>query len=276
MTQTVVVVCALGSAMAAASSTVLQHHTARRAPKRTASGLRLLLHLMASPPWLVGLLLAGIGLALHAVALAGGRLAVVQPLLVCGILFALPASIVLEGRRPSGSEGGWAVTLVVGLAAFLLIAHPSGGTVSTDADVLAWTTVAGAGAMVTAAVIGFRWAQYRAVLLAIAAGLGYGVAAALLKQTAAIAGSGIGAVLVDWPIYALVGVGACAIALTQLAYRAGSLAESLPVLTITDPASSIVIGALAFHETLAHSATAVSLEIAAFAVMGLASARLAR
>lgn len=276
MTQTVVVICALGSAMAAASSTVLQHHTARRAPKRKGAGARLLAHLLASPRWLLGLLLAGVGLGLHAVALTGGRLAVVQPLLVCGLLFALPASIVLEGGRPSRSEAGWAVALVSGLAVFLLIAHPRGGTVSADVDVLAWTTTTGAAAIIAAALCGARWERRRALFLAIAAGLGYGVAAALLKQTAALAGSGVGAVLGGWPIYALATVGAFAVALTQLAYRAGPLPESLPALTITDPASSILIGALAFHENLAHSATAVTLEIVAFAVMGVASARLAR
>src|SRR6185437_312648 len=99
--------------------------------------------------------------------------------------------------------------------------------------------------------------RYRAVLLATASGVGCGIAAALLKQTAAIAAGGFVAVVVDWPVYALIIVGAVAIALTQLAYRAGPLKESLPPLTIADPATSIMIGALAFHEQLAHSAPAI-------------------
>jgi hypothetical protein len=215
-------------------------------------------------------------LGLHAVALAGGRLAVVQPLLVSGLLFALPVSMALEGRRPSAAESGWALALVGALAIFLLVAHPSGGSVSTDTDVLALTTLAGSAAIVAASAWAFRRQRYRTVVLATGAGLGYGVAAALLKQTTAIAAGGAKAVVVGWPVYALIAVGAGAIALTQLAYRAGPLAKSLPALTIADPTSSIVIGALVFRESLAHSAVAVTIEVAAFGVMGLGSTRLAR
>lgn len=276
MTELVVVSSALGSACAAAGSTVLQHRTARHAPQKHAAGVRLLVHLVAHPAWLTGLVLAAVGLGLHAVALTGGRLAVVQPLLVCGLLFALPLSMLVEHRRPSHTEIAWAGALVAALAVFLLVAHPSAGIVSIDADVLAWTTAAGGGAIVIASMLAWRFHRYRAVLLATASGVGYGIAAALLKQTAAIAAGGFVAVVVDWPVYALIIVGAVAIALTQLAYRAGPLKESLPPLTIADPATSIMIGALAFHEQLAHSAPAIAIEVAAFIVMGAASARLAR
>jgi drug/metabolite transporter (DMT)-like permease len=262
--------------MAAAASSVLQHRSARKAPERHAAGFRLLAHLAGNPVWLLGVLFAAVGLALHAVALAGGRLAVVQPLLVCGLLFALPVSVALEGRRLSPAEGGWALALVAGLAAFLLVARPSGGVVSVDADVLAWITGVGVAAMAVVGYSGMRWRRLRAPLVAVAAGLGYGITAALLKQTAAVASHGISNIFADWPVYVLIAVGGTAIGLTQVAYRAGPLAESLPVLTVTDPASSILIGALAFHEKLSSSALAVAVELAAFVVMGIASAKLAR
>ena len=82
---------------------------------------------MTRPAWIAGLLTAGVGLVLHAVALAHGQLAVVQPLLVSGMLFALPVSALLERRRPSGVEWLWALILVAGLAAFLVAARPSAG-----------------------------------------------------------------------------------------------------------------------------------------------------
>ena len=47
---------------------------------------------------------------------ANGQLALVQPLLISGVLFALPLSAVLEGRRPSGREWLWALIVVAGLA----------------------------------------------------------------------------------------------------------------------------------------------------------------
>lgn len=277
MTQVVVVGCALGSAMAAAASSVLQHRTARKTARRDTAGIRLLARLVAHPLWLLGLVIAGIGLGLHAVALSRGRLAVVQPLLVSGLLFALPASVVLEGRRPSVRDGVWATALVGALVVFLLTARPGGGTGRAHSDVLVLATAAGGAAMTLVAWCGSRLRRHRAALLATAAGIGYGVAAALLKQSTVIAGSsGLGAVLADWSLYLLIVVGAMAIALTQLAYRAGPLAESMPALTVVDPASAIFIGALAFHEELAHSPTAVVIELATFVVMGVASARLAR
>ena len=276
MTQPVVVVYALGSALAAACASVLQHRGTHKVGRRHGSGLRLLLHLMANPPWLIGLLVAGVGLVLHAIALGGGRLAVVQPLLVSGVLFALPASALLEGRRPSFGEIRWAAALVIALSAFLIFANPKGGTDSAGSGVLGVTTAAGAAVMVIVALGVRRLRRYAAASMAVAAGLGYGVTAALLKETTAVAGRGISAVFVNWPVYAMVAVGALAIALNQLAYRAGRLAESLPALTISDPASSIVIGALAFHEVVAHSALDLAVELASFVVMGLASERLSR
>ena len=276
MTEAVVVASALGSAMAAASSSVLQHRSARKAPAVHARAGRLLGHLATRPDWLLGLVFAAVGLGLHTYALAGGRLAIVQPLLVCGVLFALPASVALEGRRPSATQWLWGVALLAGLLVFLLTARPSPGRVSIDADVLAVTTAVGVVVAGAVALIGLRWPHgHQAALLATAAGIGYGLVAALLKQNAALAANGPAAVLGDWPLYVLLAVGAVTLSLTQHAYRAGPLSGSLPALTVSEPAASVAIGALAFHEHLAHSPGAVLLEALAFAVMGLATARLA-
>lgn len=276
MTEAVVVASALGSAMAAASSSVLQHRSARKAPAVHARAGRLLGHLLTRPGWLLGLVFAGIGLGLHAYALAGGRLAIVQPLLVCGVLFALPASVALEGRRPSGTQWLWGVALLAGLMVFLLTARPSPGRVSIDADVLAGTTAVGVVVAGALAVVALRWPHgHQAALLATAAGIGYGLVAALLKQNAALAVNGPVAVLSDWPLYVLLAIGGVTLSLTQHAYRAGPLSGSLPALTVSDPASSVAIGALAFHEHLAHSPVAIGLEVLAFVVMGVATARLA-
>ena len=276
MTSALVVGCALGSAMAAAASSVLEHRAARRAPGRASTVFRLLGHLVVRPSWLIGLGLAGVGLGLHAIALSGGKLAVVQPLLVSGVLFALPASLVLEGRKPSARQQGWAAALVIGLATFLLTARPTAGASRIHGVALAATTAIGLAAMAVITSGTLLVPRYRPVLLAVAAGLGYGVAAALLKQTTALAASGAAVLVGSWPLYALVGVGTIAIGLNQVAYRAGPLTASLPALTITDPATSIVIGALAFHEDVAHSGGAIVVELMSFVVMGVATARLAR
>jgi drug/metabolite transporter (DMT)-like permease len=275
MTETGIVVIALASALAAATSGVLQHHCARRAPHDQTH--RLLGHLLTRPAWITGLVAAGIGLVLHALALAAGQLAVVQPLLISGILFALPLSALLERRRPSGREWMWAVILVGGLAVFLLAAHPRPGRVSLDADVLAWATVSGLVVVAVLALLGMRWQHGHApALLGTAAGIGYGVVAALLKETTTVARSGLVNVLTDWPLYAMIAMGAASLALTQMAYRAGPLARSMPALTIADPAASVALGALAFQERLASGPLPVSTEMAGFVLMTFAAIQLAR
>jgi drug/metabolite transporter (DMT)-like permease len=270
-----VVATALGSALAAATSSVLQHRSARRAPHDTTH--RLLGHLLTHPIWIAGLLAASVGLVLHAFALANGQLALVQPLLISGVLFALPVSAILEGRRPSGREWLLALAVVAGLAAFLIAARPAVGRVTLDADVLAWTTVGGAIVVAGLALVGLRWPHGHApALLGAAAGIGFGIAAALLKQTTAVAQSGAVTLFTDWPVYALLGMGGAALAITQMAYRAGPLAHSMPALTVTDPAASVLVGALAFKESLSTSPTAIALQLIGCVAVAAAVAQLAR
>lgn len=276
MSEVAVVAIALASALAAATSSILQHHSARRAPDGRTH--RLLGHLLTRPVWIAGLGAAAVGLVLHVIALAHGQLAVVQPLLISGVLFALPISALLEGRRPSGREWLLALVLVAGLAAFLLAGRPTAGVVKLDADVLAWSSVIVAGIVGVLALVGVRWPHgHRPALLGTAAGIGYGLVAALIKQATAIFQSGgLLHLFSDWPLYALIAAGGAALGLNQMAYRAGPLAKSLPALTITDPAASVVLGVLAFKERLSGAPLAVALQIVGFVVMGLAAAQLAR
>jgi drug/metabolite transporter (DMT)-like permease len=275
VTETAVVITALASALAAATSSVLQHRSARLAPHGETH--RLLGHLLTRPAWIAGLLTAGVGLVLHAVALAPGQLAVVQPLLISGVLFALPVSALLERRRPSAVEWLWAFVLVFGLAVFLLSAHPSRGRVGLDADVLAWSTLGGGAAVAVVTLFGMRWPfGHASVLLGMAAGLGYGVDAALLKQTTTVAGAGLVHLLTDWPLYAFIGMGGASLVLTQVAYRSGSLAGSMPALTVTDPAASVLIGALAFQEHLATGAWSIAGQVIGGVLVAGAATLLAR
>jgi len=277
VTPAVVVATALGSALAAASSSVLQHRSARQTAAAGHRPLGGVARLLTRPAWLAGLVLAALGLLLHTVALAGGRLALVQPLLVSGLLFALPLSLLLEGRRPAVIEWLWAVGLIAGLATFLAAARPSAGDVPINADVLAVATAVGV--VVVAAAVASAYGpsrEHKAALLGTAGGIAFGLTAALLKQATAIGLARGAGVLTSWPFYALLVVGAIGIALTQLAYAAGPLASSLPALTIGDPVAAVVIGAVAFHERLSHDPGSVALEIAAFLLMFVAAMVLAR
>jgi len=270
-----VIATALGSALAAATSSVLQHRSARSAERQ--SSHRLIGHLVTRPIWLAGLAVAVVGLILHAAALVHGELAIVQPLLISGVLFALPVSVVLEGSRPSTVEWLWALALVGGLTVFLLSAKPSPAVVPIDADILAWSTVFGSAVVGLVALVGLRWPHgHAAALLGAAAGIGYGLTAALLKQVLTVGQTGIGHLFTDWPLYALAGVGLASVSLTQLAYHSGPLASSMPAITVTDPAASVLIGVIAFKESLADDPLAVTLQIAGFVTMIVATVQLAR
>ncbi|HWE57957.1 MAG TPA: DMT family transporter [Acidimicrobiales bacterium] len=276
MSETDIVLIALASALAAATSTILQHYSARRAPDGRTH--RLLGHLLTRPAWLAGTAVAVVGLALHVLALAHGQLAVVQPVLISGVLFALPLSAVLEGRRPSAREWLLALILVVGLALFLLAGRPGPAEVKLDADELAWASAIGAAVVGVLTLIGVRWPRgHRPAILGVAAGTGYGVVAALIKQSDWVYNhGGLTHLVTDWPLYALIIMGACALGLTQMAYRAGPLAQSMPALTVADPAASVVLGVIAFHERLANDGLAIALQVIGFVIMALAAAQLAR
>jgi drug/metabolite transporter (DMT)-like permease len=275
MSEAAVVATALASALAAAAASIMQHHSARRAPASKTH--HFLGHLLTRPVWILGMGAAAAGLVLHVIALDYGQLAVVQPLLISGVLFALPISALLEGRRPSGREWLLAVVLVAGLATFLLAARPSEGRVKLDADVLAWSSIITGGIIAVIALVGMRWARgHRPGLLGTAAGIGYGLVAALIKEATALFHTGFLHLLSDWPLYVLIGVGGAALGLTQMAYRAGPLAKSMPPLTVTDPAASVILGVLAFQERLAGGALRIALQIVGFVVMAAAAAQLAR
>ncbi len=270
------VVFALLSAAAFALATVSQHRAARTAEHLGGHGLGLVRQLATRPLWLLGLVSGAAGLALHGLALRGGQLVVVQPVLVSGLLFALPLSL-LEERKPAAwREWAWALAVVVGLSLFLLAAHPAAGSALADEGALASTGAAvllAAGAAVGLSVsIGRR---HRAPLLGAAGGLSFGVTAALLKQVVGQAALSPLAPLTDWSLYALLLVGGAGLVLTQSAYQAGRLAASLPPMTILDPIAAIALGALCFGERLTAGLLPIAAQLAGFLMMTVAVVRLA-
>lgn len=240
---------ALAAAACFAVATALQHRGAAVHPTSSGLGLRLLWTLLRSPAWLAGLLLASAGLALHAYALAHGRLLVVQPLLVTGLLFTLLVAAALERRRPRRPDVVWGGCIAVGLVVFLASAQPAPGSVLAPSGALAaavLTAVALAGSCV---VTGRFLPRHAAVLLATGAGCCFGVTAALLKQLTGLTATSWLAVLAHWPLYALIAVGLVGISLAQSAYQAGPLASSVPALSVVEPLVAGVIGALSFGES---------------------------
>ena len=266
---------ALASALAFAVGTVLEHRGATLAPKGRGA-LRLCAHLARRPVWLVGIAMSLTALGLHVVALRWGRLSVVQPVLVTGLLFALPLSRLVERRRVQAAEWVWACAVVVGLGVFLGFARPGGGAALPDRDAFA---VASLVALLLAAGCAVRATftrRHRAALLGTAAGMAFGVTAALIKYVVELARHDPLHLLTMWPGYALVVVGGSGLLLVQAAYSAGPLAASLPAITIADPVVAIAIGALAGGELPADEPLAVLLQGAGVLLMAVGVAQLSR
>lgn len=249
---------ALLAALLFALATVLQHRSATRGPAARGVGLRLLGSLTRRPLWLLGGACGGGGLLLHAYALSAGRLGVVQPLLVTGMLFALLLDVVLDRRRARLGEVLGGAAVVLGLAVFLLAARAAPGSPTADRDVLLAATAAGLGlAGGLFALARPPVARHRAALLAGAAGTCFGVTGALLKQLVGQLAVAPVSWQAAWPAALLVAVGVLGLALVQSAYQAGPLAASLPPLTVVDPVVAVLIGALAFGEVPGSSALAL-------------------
>lgn len=259
---------ALGSSLMYAAASVLQHRGASDQPDEQSMKLGLLVRLVQHPAWLIGLVCDGAGYVLQFLALGHGPIDVVQPLLVCGLLFALPIGAAWAGWRLSAASWGYAVMVCAGLAVFLAVASPAAGTNNTSLRnwivMLTTVTVVSAGLVLLGQSGNSR---RRALLLSTAAGVVYGAAAALTKTSAHLLDRGIVPVFVHWQPYVLVVAGGAGMLLSQSAFQAGALDVSLPAMSVGDPVVSIVIGALVFDEAVSSRPLPVIVQLVSLALM---------
>jgi drug/metabolite transporter (DMT)-like permease len=262
---------ALAAAFFFALGLVLQEKAASdQPPESVRAGF--LTRLARQPVWLLGLLSQGIGFVAQAIALGIGRIVVVQPLLVATIVFALPLGRVIEKRRVQRTDMIGAALVTGGLAALLIVSKPSAG--EDDASLLSWAAIGGGAvgvAVLLFALARGRRSAVRAGLLGSAGGILFGLAAALTKTTVSMFDDGLGAVLWDWHVYALVIVSVAAFWLEQAALQTGALAAAVATTMAFDPLSSLVFGVFLFEEALHESAVgyAISLLSLAAALAGL-------
>lgn len=265
--QVIAVAASLVAALLYAGASVLQHRSARAAPAERSMRLGLLGGLLAEPWWLAGMAADGAAFGMQFIALGHGPLVVVQPMLVSGLLFALPLGAIVSHRRIRATDLWGAAAVVVGLAALLVSADPSAGQADVSASrwaVLAVATLVPVGVLCLAAL---RWPAAKAGLLASAAAVCYGLTAALAKTSAHLLGTGVGHALASWQPYALLPVGLLGMVLCQSAFQAGPLRASLPLLSAVDPLVSIAIGVGAFSEHVAQDPLRVTAEVLGTVVM---------
>lgn len=250
-----VVVLSLGSALAFAVSTNLKHSSAAQVPDvhllRAGAVARFVTATLSHRLWLAGIVTDAIGLSLQVLALHLGALAVVQPLLISGLLFSLLLRR-RQGRPVSGAEIRWALVLTGCLIGFLVLAgtDPGAGGDGPDRLPAVVAALAGLGLALTCLVLAHRRrpAADAAALIGVAVGIVYAATAALLKGLTDRAVHGPMTALTSWQLYTVVVVGAIGLFLSQLAFQAGPLTASLPAIATVDPLLSIAVGVLVYDE----------------------------
>ncbi|MBE8476713.1 DMT family transporter [Streptomyces justiciae] len=239
-----VLVLAVSAACCLGIGFVLQQNAAQRAPLNDFLSPRLLLDLMRVPRWLGGIGLMVAGMVLGAIALGQGEISLVEPLLATNLLFAMALSR-HQTKQPLGRQG-WAGLLLLagGVTAFIVAGEPRGGSAVTD-PFRHWLII---GAMIGLALLLTTYAKRSRLssgpaLLAVAAGLLYGVQDALTRVTGQrFSEGGLMEVLTGWQPYAVLALGVTGLVLVQSAFETASLRMSLPALTAAQPLAGIICG----------------------------------
>lgn len=265
------VTLALLSAATFAISSSVQHQAAEKAPESARSMLDLIGYLVRRPPWLLGQLLATCAFALHASALHAGPIAVVQPIVVSGIVWAVPARAAISLRMPSVTELRAVLVTAVGLAVFLVASDPTAGS---PAGLGPGTMALAAAGIVVAAAANVAAGRVhanprrKAFFLGVVGGVLFGLVAGFMKLTLqTLNADGVLTMLTAWPTYALVLAGAGGVLTNQRAYRTAGLSASMPALNIVNGLTSLAFGFTVFSEVPRHSPLFLVIEVGALACM---------
>jgi drug/metabolite transporter (DMT)-like permease len=268
------VVLSLAAAMCFALATVLQHRVVASIPMVHSMRPSLVLHAVRRRCWVSGKSLDVVALMLQGLALARGSLLVVQPILACSVLLALPIDAVTANRRVTRTSLVGAAAITVGLATFLLAGRPSRG--HDSAGVLPWLLGAGAiGVVVIACITGAqarRSPRVRGALWAAAAACCYGLSSACMKQATTVIQQWSWHMVIDPAVIGCVVAGMLGLLLTQSAFQVAPLRASIGVLTAVEPVAGAFLGFAVFGERLrAGSAGLTATTIGAFVtIVGVA------
>lgn len=245
----------LAAALAAATSNAMQHRVAGSVPASVDKPIALLTVLLHKPVWLVATVMSFSGLLLHGTALRLGSIALVQPLILVGVVLAIPIRAALELKVPTWHEVRAVLVTMIGLGTFLACVDPSPSS-SRVSVVPGVVMVLGGLAAAAWVVLGKTdrrgGPRTQAALLAVAAGVMFGLTAGLLKAVGGSVTSG-SALTMAVPLAALVATGLLGTALNQRAYQIAPLSTSMPLVNVIDVVVAVAFGALVFHEAPTHT-----------------------
>ncbi len=264
------VLLAVGAAFGIGFGAALQQQAAHDVTGPGSDGLGFIAALLRRRSWLVGVAGMVAGFGLQAAALGLGRLAVVEPILAASLVVAIVVAAVRRRRRPRRADWFALLLATAGVAAFVIVADPTGGRPRAAAAAFAPLLIAlgaiGAATLWRAP----RWYPARAAMaLGAIAGTALGCSDALVKTTVADASSQHLAVLATFSPYLLVIVGAAGFVLLQYAYRVGELKAALPAASVMEPVTGTVLGLTLFGERIAMGDFVSGLALAAAAATAI-------
>lgn len=244
---------AIGAAIVAggflAATGVLQQRAASKQPSEESLSFRLLLALARDRTWLLGLATGFLSYGFQALALAFGPLALVQPLFLTELLFAVPYSIRYNHLRMGKREWAGVLSVPAGLAIGIYSSQPTPGSAlqPVSAWIGAMAFVAGVSAIGVAVGRRVRGAP-RSSFYALSGGAVMALQSAFLAATVALMQHKGFGVFIAWEPYMLVVSTALGILLIESAYQAGPLAASMPAIDSVEPSVAIAIGVTLFNE----------------------------
>jgi uncharacterized membrane protein len=210
------------------------------------------LRLLASGVWLLGLGAQILGILLQAAALDRGRVAIIQPILVTTVVWALPLGYFLTQQTITRRHVIGATIIVAGLAVFASVGDPAAGV--DDAPLSDWLSaflVLGAicGGLLLFA--GRGSPSTKAAVLGATAGVLYGVSATLMKPVVEnLHENGFTAVLESWELWVMAVTGIVGFYIQQLSLATGRLVASVATVSVANPVVSVMLGALILQERL--------------------------
>jgi len=258
---------ALVAAFLFALAATLQQKGALNLPSISLASPASLLRLLGQTMWLLGTLALLTGYVFQAAALDRGRLAIIQPLLVTTVVFALPLGYFLTRQHVGRREVGGAVVILAGLAMFTYFGDPAGG--KENAPGSEWAIAIAVIVVLSGLLLmlGDRGgASMKAAVYGTVAGMLFGLSAALTKPTLEYLHDGIGVLLSHWEGYALAVAGVLGFVLQQVSLGTGRLAPSVATVSVANPVVGILLGVILLDERLSRPAWHVVLAVVGLGV----------
>jgi drug/metabolite transporter (DMT)-like permease len=265
----VAVLVALAGAITFGASDVIEQRATHRVAERPPLDVKLFADLVANRLWVIGITVDIAGSVMQAFALHFGPLALVQPILVLDLLFAVVITYVMARRRPDRLTIAGVLCCTGGLVLFLAVARPQSPPVSVGPTILLPLGLASAG-VIALCLVAWRVSprKFLPLTTAFACGLIFGVTAFLLKELTQTIGLGFNPPSQQWPLYAFIIAEPLGFLLNQNAFQESSLiAPVLAIRTVTDPLVAIGIGLVWLDEQLASSPAAIAAELVGLIIM---------